>query len=219
MIAELLADWATYSGQLLGGLGTSLKLTALTLLIGFPAGLLLAIGSGARAKAARTASLVFVEIGRGTPALVLLQIVYNGLPRVQLTWPAFACAVLALSLTTAAYSSEIFRGGLQAVPDGEVEAGAALGMSRRDILRDLVIPQGLRIALPPLMGFAIIVFQMTSLAYSISLTELFATGRSIGLNSFKAMNMFILVGLLYAAITIPSSWLTERVEKRMGRHL
>lgn len=66
MIAELLADWATYSGQLLGGLGTSLKLTALTLLIGFPAGLLLAIGSGARAKAARTASLVFVEIGRGT---------------------------------------------------------------------------------------------------------------------------------------------------------
>lgn len=162
---------------------------------------------------------MFVEIGRGTPALVLLQIVYNGLPRVQLTWPAFACAVLALSLTTAAYSSEIFRGGLRAVPYGEVEAGAALGMSRRDILRDLVIPQGLRIALPPLMGFAIIVFQMTSLAYSISLTELFATGRSIGLNSFKAMNMFILVGLLYAAITIPSSWLTERVEKRMGRHL
>lgn len=74
---------------------------------------------------------MFVEIGRGTPALVLLQIVYNGLPRVQLTWPAFACAVLALSLTTAAYSSEIFRGGLQAVPDGEVEAGAALGMWRR----------------------------------------------------------------------------------------
>lgn len=218
-MSSLVEDWGQYSGQLLGGLGTSLQLTAFTIVIGMLGGLLLAIGSSGRNRAVQVACVVIVELGRGIPALVLLQIIYNGLPRVQLTWTAFVCAVISLSLTTAAYSSEIIRGGLQAVPDGEIEAGQALGMSRRDVLRDIVVPQGLRIALPPLMGFAIIVFQMTSLAYSISLTELFATGRSIGLNAFKAMNMFVLVGLLYAAITIPASWLTERVEKRMSRHL
>jgi polar amino acid transport system permease protein len=195
------------------------KLAATTLAVGLPLGLLLAVTTNSRHKPLRWLTVALVEIGRGTPALVMLQIVYVGLPDVGLTFGAFVCAVIALGLTTAAYSSEIIRGGLQAVPRGEVEAGDALGMSRRDVLRDIVVPQGLRIAIPPLVGFAIIMFQATSLAYSISYRELTATAKSIASQEFNALNMFILAGLLYAAVTIPGSWLSDRLDRRMSRHL
>lgn len=107
----------------------------------------------------------------------------------------------------------------QAVPDGEVEAGDALGMSRLDVLRDVVVPQGIRIAIPPLVGFAIIMFQATSLAYSISYRELTATAKSVAGLEFNALNMFVLAGLLYAAVTIPASWLSDRLDRHMSRHL
>ena len=212
-------DWLTYDAVLLDALGAAVKLAAATLALGLPLGLVLAVTTTSRRRLVRLVTIAAVEIGRGTPALIMLQIVYVGLPDVGLTFGAFVAATLALALTTAAYSSEIIRGGLQAVPAGEVEAGDALGMSRRDVLRFVVIPQGLRIALPPLLGFMIIMFQATSLAYSISYQELTATAKSVASREFNALNMFILAGLLYAAVTIPASWLSDRVDRRLSRHL
>jgi polar amino acid transport system permease protein len=212
-------DWLAHDSELLRGLLASVKLAAATLLLGLPLGLLLAVTTSSRNRVVRALTVAGVEIGRGTPALIMLQIVYVGLPDVGLTFGAFLCATVALGLTTAAYSSEIIRGGLQAVPDGEIEAGDALGMSRGDVLRFVVVPQGLRIAIPPLVGFMIIMFQATSLAYSISYRELTSVAKSSSSLEFNALNMFILAGLLYAAITIPASWLSDRVDRRMSRHL
>jgi polar amino acid transport system permease protein len=216
---SFLNDWSEYYPALLSGLWVSVRLAALSLLVGMPCGLLLALGASAKNRALRIGTIALVEIGRGTPALVVLQLVYFGLPTAHLTLSSFVAAALALALTTAAYTSEILRGGLQAVPAGEVEAASALGMAQRDILRFIVIPQGVRVAIPPLMGFAILIFQATSLAFTIALPELLSQAYSTGSATFRYISILALAGLFYAAVTIPASWLSERAEKRLGRHL
>lgn len=216
---NILTDWPAYLPGLLAGLGVSVQVALLSLLIGIPGGLLLAIGASSKTKLVRILIIGIVEIGRGTPALVVLQIFYFGLPASGLTLSSMGASVVALAATTAAYTSEILRGGLQAVPQGEVEAAGALGMSRRDTLRFIVIPQGFRVAIPSLIGFAILIFQATSLAYTVALPELLSQAYSIGSTTFNYLSVLVLAGLMYAAITIPASWLTSRAEKRLARHL
>ncbi|KRE68662.1 amino acid ABC transporter permease [Arthrobacter sp. Soil736] len=216
---NILTDWPAFLPGLLAGLGVSVQVALLSLLIGIPGGLLLAIGASSKTKLVRILIIGIVEIGRGTPALVVLQIFYFGLPASGLTLSSMGASVVALAATTAAYTSEILRGGLQAVPQGEVEAAGALGMSRRDTLRFIVIPQGFRVAIPSLIGFAILIFQATSLAYTVALPELLSQAYSIGSTTFNYLSVLVLAGLMYAAITIPASWLTSRAEKRLARHL
>jgi polar amino acid transport system permease protein len=209
-------DWLTYHDPLLNGLWVSLRLTFMTLLLGLPFGLALAVAASSRRRLVRWLVLGVVEIGRGTPALVMLQVVYNGIP---VTFSGFVCAFIALALTTAAYTSEILRGGLQAVPAAEIEAGHALGMRRIHVLRDVIIPQGVRIAIPPLIGFCIVMFQATSLAFVIAVPELTAQAKSIANETFHYFNLFFLAGLLYAVITISASVITERAEKTLSKHI
>lgn len=212
-------NWSLYAPDLLRGLVVSIRLAGLALLIGTPVGLLLAIGTNSARRGVRFVVILVVEIGRGTPALVVLQLVYFGLPSAHLTWSAFLSAAVALSVTAAAYTSEIIRGGLQAVPAGEVEAANAVGMSQRDTLRYIVIPQGVRIAIPALMGFAVLLFQATSLAFTIAVPEIVSKAYAIGSASFQYLSVLTLAGLLYAAITVPASFLSDLAAKRLSRHL
>lgn len=210
---------ASWMPQLLDGLLLSLQVTFLGLLIGVPGGLVLAVLALSRNRALRILSMVLTEVGRGTPALVMLQFVYFGLPNVGLSLEAFAAASFALTLTTAAYTSEIIRAGLKSVPQGELEAADALGISLWDRMRFVVIPQGLRIAIPTLLGFAILMFQASSLAFTIGLPELLSRAYSIGASNFRYLEVLAVAGLLYLLITIPGAWLTRRAESRMARHL
>jgi polar amino acid transport system permease protein len=213
---DLWNDLVNYRAELIDGLWTSVRLALLTFTIGLPAGLVLAVASQSRRKGTRVLAVTLVEIGRGTPALVMLQLVYYGIP---ITLSGFLSAAIALALTTAAYTSEIIRGGLQAVPRQEIEAGHALGFKDFQILRDIVIPQGLRMAIPPLLGFCIMMFQATSLAFTIAVPELMAQARSISNINFHYFNIFVIAGLLYALITIPSSVMTDRLERKLALHL
>lgn len=215
----VLQDWLGFLPQLASGLWVSITVCLVAIVIGLPLGLGLALGSSGRSRAVRWPSIAVVEIGRGAPALVVLQVFYFGLPSAGVTLSSTMAACLALALTTAAYTSEIIRGGLQAVPRGELEATEALGMSRPDALRFVVIPQGIRVAIPPLMGFGVLIFQATSLAYTIALPELLGRAYSIGSSTFQYLSVLALAGLMYAAVTIPASMLTDRVERRMSRHL
>jgi polar amino acid transport system permease protein len=215
-MTELWIDLSQNYESLLDGLWVSLRLALMTVLLGVPAGFILAMMTGGRSKTVRAIGVVVVEIGRGTPTLVVLQVVYFGLPA---TFGGFVAAFLALAFTTAAFSSEIIRGGLQAVPAGEVEAAEALGMRRWHTLRDIVIPQAMRIALPPLMGFCILMFQATSLAYTIAVRELTAAAKSAANQNFHYFNLFLIAGVLYAVVAIGASLLTEQVERRLARRI
>lgn len=219
MSTSLMDDWADWAPRLLDGLGLSLKVTGLSLAIGLTLGLVLALWSSAKRLPVRLPAIVLVEVGRGMPALVMLQLIYFGLPDAGLTLETFPAVVVALSLTTAAYTSEIIRAGLRAVPSGQLEAASALGMSGGDTQRFVVIPQGLRIALPTLMGFAILIFQISALAYSVGLPELLSQAYSVGAATYRYLDVLVLAGLFYLAVTIPASWLVARLERRLNRHL
>lgn len=200
------------------GFEISMQVTAVTLCVGIPLGLVLALGVQSKATSIRWLCLALVEIGRGAPALVLLQFVYYGMPTTGLSLSSFLSAAVALSWNTGAYTSEIIRAGLDAVPAGQIEAANALGMSRVDELRFILLPQGLRIAGPALLGFSILVFQGTSLCFVIALPEIVSRAYDVGAMYFYYFPALAIAGLFFAAVCIPASFLVSWIEHRAGAH-
>jgi polar amino acid transport system permease protein len=215
---ELLNLWKQWIPDLIDGYGLSLEVTGLSLAIGIPLGLVLALAVPAKSKAIRIIALTFVEIGRGAPVLILLQFVYFGLPTAGLTLTSFTSAVVALACCTGAYTSEIIRAGFEAVPYGQKEAALVIGLNGLDALRFVIVPQGLRVALPALLGFSIMMLQATSLCFTIALPELVSRASNIGSTTFEYMPVLILAGLMFAVICIPATLLVSVLERRLGRH-
>jgi polar amino acid transport system permease protein len=204
--------------ELLSGLSISLQVTALSLALGIPFGLLLALGVLAKGRVIRILALFLVEVGRGAPALVLLQFIYFGLPTTGLTLGSFSAAVIAFAWNTGAYTSEIIRASLQSIAHGQREAAVSIGLNRFDELRYVLLPQGLRVALPALLGFSMLIFQGTSLCFTIALPELISRAYEIGSTTFRYFPALLAAGVLYACISIPASLLVSHVEKRAGSH-
>jgi polar amino acid transport system permease protein len=217
-MSDLFDFWLEWLPPLLDGLKLSVEVTAACLVLGIPLGLLLALGVQSKDRIVRVIALVVVEIGRGAPALILLQFAYFGLPNAGLALSSFASATVALAWTTGAYTSEIIRAGLDAVPHGQKEAAAAIGLSGLDALRYVILPQGLRVSVPPLFGFSILMLQASSLCFAIALPELVSQAYVIGSNTFRYMSILVLAGLLYAIICIPATIAVSALERRLGRH-
>jgi polar amino acid transport system permease protein len=213
------AFWADSLPQLAKGLVISLQVTGAALALGVPLGLVAALLVQSRSSAVRAFTLAVVEIGRGAPALILLQFAYFGLPASGLQLSAMASAIAALSWTTCAYTSEIIRAGLQAVPRGQNEAAMTLGFSRLDALRFIIVPQGMRVSAPALLGFAILMLQASSLCFAVALPELLSRAYQIGTTTFRYMDILLLAALLYAAICIPATLVVAEIERRLGRHM
>ncbi|MBN3723893.1 amino acid ABC transporter permease [Burkholderia sp. Ac-20379] len=217
-MSEILEMWKTWLPDLLAGYWLSLQVAVLSLAIGIPLGLLLALFVSGRSKAGRAIALVFVEIGRGAPALILLQFFYFGLPSAGLALSSFMSAVVALACCSGAYTSEIIRAGFEAVPYGQKEAAAVIGLSGGDALRYVIIPQGLRVALPALLGFSIMMLQATSLCFTIALPEMVSRASTIGSSTFEYLPVLALAGLLFAVICVPATFAVSALERRLGRH-
>jgi polar amino acid transport system permease protein len=218
MMNSTLSFWAEYLPLLLNGLVISLQVTGACLLIGIPLGLVAALLVQSPSKAIRLPTLAVVEVGRGAPALLLLQFAYFGLPAASIHLSGLASAIAALSWTTCAYTSEIIRAGLQSVARGQSEAAETLGFSRLDSLRYVIVPQGMRVAAPALLGFAIQMLQASSLCFTIALPELLSRAYLTGTTTFRYMEILSLAALIYAAICIPATLLVAAIERRLGKH-
>jgi polar amino acid transport system permease protein len=203
--------------NLLGGLKWTLIITVLAIVIGYPLGLLWALGVRSSNKILHYVCLTIVEIGRGAPALAILYLFYYGLPSFGISLTALLAAVLGLAWNSSAYASEMIRGGIQSVPKGQLEAAEALGLNSRGRFWKIVFPQGMRSATPGLMGLAIQTFQGTSLAYAITMNELVKVGYFLGGQNFKYTETFVLVGIIYAVIAVPATWVTSYFERRMAK--
>ncbi|CAM2162141.1 polar amino acid transport system permease protein [Paraburkholderia sacchari] len=214
----LVGLWAQWLPSLLSGLMTSVEVTVSCMAIGIPLGLVFALGVGLPDKAVRHVTVALVELGRGAPALILLQFFYFGLPALHLTLSSFVSSVLALAWCTAAYTSEIMRAGLLSVPHGQREAAYTIGLKEIDTLKLIVLPQAFRVSLPPLLGFALVMLQATSLCFTIALPELVTRANQIGTGTFLYMPVLMLTALLYASICVPSTLLVSSLERRLSRH-
>jgi len=203
--------------KLLEGLAVSGLMWALTLLIGYPLGLVLSLIQRTPSKAFSSIVFVVVELGRGAPVLVILYLVYFGLPNVNVLLPAIPAAVIAFSISTAAYSSEIFRGAFSSIPRGQSSAAQVLGFSGRQQIVSILLPQALRVALPALIGFAITVFQGTALAYAISVPELLGRSYNEASITFRYLEVLTVAGLIYLIVSLVGTWVADRLERRMNK--
>ncbi len=214
--------------RLLSGTGLTLQLVGLSLLLGF----FLAIGialmrlSGSWALVALTKAYVFVF--RGTPLLVQIFLIYFGLAQFEAVRESFAwivlrepfwAAIIALTLNTAAYTSEIFRGGIQAVPYGEIEAAKACGMSRILAYRRIILPQAFRQALPAYGNEMILMVKASSLVSTITLLEVTGIARGIIAQTYSPVEIFIVAGVIYLAINFSITLFVQRMEYRLTPYL
>jgi len=199
------------------GLLVTFQLAGVCLLLGFTAGLLLALLRSSRIAPLVWPSAVFIEIFRNAPVLVQLVWFYYAFPvLIGATMSAFAAAVLALSLNTAAFSAELFRGGIQSIHRGQWEAGRALGMSNLTLMRRIILPQAIKRMIPPLTNRAIELTKMTALASTIAVPELLYQGRLINAVTFRPIESYTVVAVIYLIILWAGTILVNRLERRLG---
>jgi His/Glu/Gln/Arg/opine family amino acid ABC transporter permease subunit len=214
---------------LFDGLGLTAQITALALLLGFFAAVPLAMLRVSGSPILRAPVTAYIFFFRGTPLLVQIFLIYYGSgqfrPYLQdigawtLFREAYFCALLTLTLNTAAYTAEIFRGAIQGVPHGEVEAARSCGMSGWLLYRRIVLPKALRLALPAYSNEVVFLFQSTSLVSIITLMDLTGVARVIVARSFDVYEIYITAGLMYLVLTYGILWVFRTVEHRLSGHL
>jgi octopine/nopaline transport system permease protein len=214
--------------ELLGGLGLTLQLVALSLVLGFFLAIGVALMRLSRNPILAPISFAYVFVFRGTPLLVQIFLIYYGLGQFELVresflWTFFRepfwCAILALTLNTAAYTGEIIRGGIQSVPYGQIEAARACGMSGLLQFCRIVFPIAIRQALPAYGNEIILMVKASSLASTITLMEVTGIARSIIATTFQPVEVFIVAGSIYLAINFAVARALRMIEWRLSPHL
>lgn len=201
---------------LLPGLWLSVLMAAASLAAGIPLGFLAGLALNGPNKTLRWLTIALVEIFRGFPALLTLYLVYFGLTDI-VTLDRFAAVVVAFGVTTAAYTAEIFRATIASVPTGQIEAAQAVALTKSQITTRVVIPHVLNLAVPPIIGIAIITFQGTALAYAIGARELLGTAYSIGMINFRVLEPLLVAAILYLLFTSLLAWVEILAERRVAR--
>lgn len=198
-------------------LGMTLFLGVTSFILGSALGLLITLMRISMPQPFRGFAATFVSIFRGTPVLVQILLIYFGLPQLGLIIDPVPSAILALTLHAAAYLSENFRSGIVAVDRGQWEAAQSIGMPYSKTLRRIVLPQAFRVALPPVGSRFIALIKDTSLASVVTVVELTRVAEQIGSSTFRYMEMFVIVGIIYWVINLFLSFLQEGLERRMAR--
>lgn len=191
----------TYLPILLKAAAMTVALTALSQVIGTIAAFFLALARMSPRSWLRWPVLVYIWVVRGTPLLLHLFFVYYAAPAFGLTLDAFPAAIIAMSASAAAYNAEIIRAGLQAVHRGQLEAAYAVGMRYGQIVRRIIVPQAVRIIIPPYMGNAISHTKNSSLASVITVPELMLTAQMIYSSTYRAIEILTAAGAIYLILT------------------
>lgn len=199
---------------LLSGAKLTLILTLLTLVLGVPLGLLIALTRLGKFAALRTLAIAYVEAVRGTPLLMQIYVIYFVFPALGLSLPPFIAGVMALSLNAAAYSSEIFRAGIESIDTGQREAARALGMTGGQAMRYVILPQTFQRVLPPLTNEAVALLKDSSLVSVVALTELMRVGKELATTAGAPTTIYLAVALLYLVMTLPLTAVVRRLEQR-----
>jgi polar amino acid transport system permease protein len=161
----------------------------------------------------------YIAVFQGTPLLMQLYLIYFGANMIGLRIEPWSAAAVAFTLYASAFLGEIWRGCIEAIPRGQWEGARALALSYRDQLRFVIVPQALKIAVPPTVGFLVQLVKGTSLASIIGFIELTRAAQVVNNSTFRPFTVYALVALIYFCLCFPLSRLADRVEQRLGRHL
>jgi polar amino acid transport system permease protein len=201
---------------LLGGLKWTLALSAIGFVVGSVAGLAVALARTSGYRVLERCAAGYIALFQGTPLLMQLFVVYYGLALAGLKLDAWVSVSIGFTLHSGAFLGEIWRGAIEAVPKGQVEAAKALSLDYISRMSDVVLPQAIRISLPATIGFLVQLIKGTSLAAIIGFTELMRAGTIVSNQNFKPLLVLGLVCALYFAICWPLSLVGAQLERRMA---
>jgi polar amino acid transport system permease protein len=193
----------------------TLGLSIASLAVGMVAGLLLAVGQEAPFRAVRGVVWSYIWLFRGTPVLLQLVFVFNVLPSFNILLPGFACAVLALGLNEGAYMAEIMRAGIRAVGPGQRLAARALGLEESGVMRWVVLPQALRIIVPPIGNQFIGMLKLSALVSVIGVKELLLTADETASSNFRYIETLAAAGIWYLVLTTLFMVIQSMIERRL----
>jgi len=214
--------------QLVSGTPLALELAASSIALGAGLGLVVALLRLSRFPAFSAFGWLYVQVVRAVPLLVLLFLIYYGVSqfpwvRTSVLWPVlrdpYRCTLIALTINTSSYASEIIRGGLLAVPRGEIEAGRCCGMSGLMLFRRIILPVAIRQALPAYSNEMIAMVKATSLASLVTLMEVTGIAASIASETYRPIEVFVAAGAIYLAINFVITRVTMLLEHRLTPHL
>ena len=222
---DILADnWR----DLLSATWLTIQLMAISAILGFVLAVPAALARLSPNRFVSGTAMAYSLFFRGTPLLVQFFLIYFGLGQFDIVrssflWPflreAYVCALITLVLNTAAYSAEIVRGGILAVPKGEVEAARACGMSRLTAYRLVILPRAFSIVLPAYSNEVIILLKGTALASTITLMELMGQAQFIASNTYQPIQVFTIAGVIYYLLTLVITRIFAVLEKRYNRYI
>lgn len=198
------------------GAQITLLVSVVAILAGLPLGIVVGLARISKFFPLRFLAGTYIEFLRGTPLLVQIFIVVFALPEVGIRLSALTGAIVALTINTSAYQAEIIRSGIQAIPSGQMEAALAMGLTYGQAMREVILPQALRLVIPPLTNEFIILVKDSSLVSLIGVLELMGWARVIGNRTFRVFEPFLAVALLYFVMTYSLSLLLQWVERRIA---
>ena len=202
---------------LAGAVGT-LKLFLICLVLGMGFGLVVGLGRHARSRWIHAPATVFVEFFRNTPVLVQILWFYYALPiLLPFQISPLVAAALGISLNSAAFSAEIYRGGIESIERGQAEAARALGMTGAQAMRRVILPQALRRMLPALTNRGIEIFKMTTLASAVAYIELLQQGKLLASLDFNPIETYTVIAVVFFLCLFPLVQATYALERRLGR--
>lgn len=206
--------WSQF-GFLVYALQWTLLLTIIALIGGGILGFIIALARTSTYKILRLLAGTYIQVIQGIPVLMILFLSYYGLSLAGLELPPLFAAGASMTIYTSGYLAEIWRGCIQAVPKQQWEASESLAMSRTQQYRYVILPQALRISLPPTVGFAVQVVKNTSIASIIGFVELARAGVLINNATFQPFRVFLAVAFLYFIVCYPLSQISRRLERRL----
>ncbi|RYL95006.1 amino acid ABC transporter permease [Sporolactobacillus sp. THM7-4] len=223
ILGEITIDWPlavhSFWPILQGGFVYTIPLAIISFIFGLLIALIMAICRLSPFKVLEGIARVYISIIRGTPLLVQLAIIYFGLPDLGIEVSPFPGAVIALSMNVGGYAAEIIRASILSVPKGQWEAGYTIGMSYFQVLRRIILPQAARVSVPPLSNTFISLVKDTSLASTITVTELFRKAQEITATSYDFLLLYSEAALIYWIFCFFLSVLQGRMEVRLDRYV
>ncbi|MUG85174.1 ABC transporter permease subunit [Paenibacillus timonensis] len=199
------------------GVAFTVPLTLITFALGLVVAVLTALARLSNIGPLRQLARFYVWIIRGTPLLVQLFIIFYGLPSIGIILDPFPAAVIGFTLSVGAYGSEIVRAAILSIHEGQWEAAYSLGMTRLQALRRIILPQASRVSVPPLANSFISLVKDTSLAATVTYTEMFRTAQQITATTYEPLIVYTEAGLVYLFFSTILSALQNRLEKRLDR--
>ena len=213
----------TYASMLMGALGKTLLLTLLSLIFAMVIGMIFALMNVGKNRVLNLIGTVYVDAVRGVPLIVLVYFIYFGVPAGMKTifsefrLTALQAGTIALAMNCGAYMAEIIRAGIESVDKGQMEASRSLGLSYGKSMRLVVLPQAIRTMIPSIINQFIITLKDTSILSVIGFPELTNMGKTISGNTFKSLETWAIVGVMYMVVIVTLSKIAKRIERRVNR--